>query len=53
MRPKVGGRYSVFSNVGLFPLAFLGIDVEELLEGAAAGIADACQEDSVSNVAYV
>lgn len=23
MRPKVGGRYSVLSNVGLFPLAFL------------------------------
>lgn len=53
MRPKVGGRYSVLSNVGLFPLAFLGVDVEALLEGAAAGIADSCQEDAKSNPAYV
>lgn len=33
--PKmVGGRYSVFTPVGLFPLAMVGIDVEELLSGA-------------------
>jgi len=31
---KVGGRYSVFSPVGLFPLAILGINVNKLLEGA-------------------
>lgn len=31
---RVGGRYSVFSAVGLFPLAFLGIDIQTLLEGA-------------------
>ncbi len=31
---KVGGRYSVFSPVGLFPLALLGADIRELLEGA-------------------
>jgi glucose-6-phosphate isomerase len=31
---KVGGRYSVFSNVGLFPLASVGIDVKLLLKGA-------------------
>ena len=30
---KVGGRFSVFSTVGLFPLALAGIDVEALLEG--------------------
>ena len=36
--PKnVGGRYSVFSAVGLFPLCFLGIDCKQLLEGARAG----------------
>ncbi len=34
---SVGGRYSVFSNVGLFPLAVMGIDVEKLLKGAARG----------------
>lgn len=30
----VGGRYSVFTPVGLFPLAVIGIDVEKLLNGA-------------------
>ncbi len=32
--PGVGGRFSVLSAVGLFPLAAAGIDVEALLEGA-------------------
>ena len=31
---KVGGRYSVFSPVGLFPLGLLGINIEQLLDGA-------------------
>lgn len=30
----VGGRYSVLSPVGLFPLAVAGVDVEKLLSGA-------------------
>ena len=32
---KVGGRYSVFSPVGLFPLSVLGISPKSLLDGAA------------------
>jgi glucose-6-phosphate isomerase len=32
----VGGRYSVFSPVGLLPAAVLGIDIFKLLQGAAA-----------------
>ncbi len=33
--PKnVGGRFSVFSAVGLLPLAIVGIDIDELLLGA-------------------
>ncbi len=32
--PGVGGRYSVFTAVGLFPAHLAGIDVEELLAGA-------------------
>lgn len=32
--PNVGGRYSVFSAVGLFPLALAGVNVSELIEGA-------------------
>jgi glucose-6-phosphate isomerase len=30
----VGGRFSVFSAVGLLPAAVLGLDVEQLLQGA-------------------
>ncbi len=33
---QVGGRYSVFSAVGLFPLAVLGVDIDGLVAGAAA-----------------
>ncbi len=32
----VGGRFSVFSAVGLLPAAIMGLDVVQLLEGAAA-----------------
>lgn len=32
---KVGGRYSVFSPVGLFPLGMIGIDIDALLRGAS------------------
>lgn len=31
---QVWGRYSVLSNVGLFPLVFAGVDIEALLLGA-------------------
>lgn len=35
--PKmVGGRYSVFSSAGLFPLMLMGIDAQELLAGASS-----------------
>ena len=33
--PSVGGRFSVFSAVGLLPIALAGIDVRALLRGAA------------------
>ena len=37
--PKnVGGRYSVFSAVGLFPLGMLDVDLEELCTGARDAI---------------
>jgi glucose-6-phosphate isomerase len=34
----VGGRYSVFSPVGLFPLGMLGVDITLVLAGAADGV---------------
>ncbi|MEX0935565.1 MAG: glucose-6-phosphate isomerase [Gemmatimonadota bacterium] len=33
--PSVGGRFSVLSAVGLLPAAVVGVDVSELLRGAA------------------
>ncbi|MBI5017116.1 MAG: glucose-6-phosphate isomerase [Deltaproteobacteria bacterium] len=41
--PGVGGRFSVFTPVGLFPLAAVGVDVEALLDGA-------CSLDAVSSL---
>lgn len=37
----VGGRFSVFSPVGLMPLALVGIDIKALLEGAR-DMSEAC-----------
>ena len=45
---KVGGRYSVFSNVGLFPLGMLNIDIDELLKGARL-IKEKCLNQKLEN----
>ncbi|MGA7972564.1 MAG: glucose-6-phosphate isomerase, partial [Pseudolabrys sp.] len=37
--PKVGGRFSVLSNVGLLPAAALGLDIAAVRKGAAAALA--------------
>lgn len=48
----VGGRFSVFTPVGLLPLAVAGVDVEKFVEGARAFYKD-FQKDSVEeNIAY-
>lgn len=47
--PKnVGGRYSVLSSVGLFPLAMLGVDIKSLLKGAA-DITKSCLNKKVAS----
>jgi glucose-6-phosphate isomerase len=43
---KVGGRYSVLSAVGLFPLGLLGVNIEELLAGARSA-RDICINEEV------
>lgn len=48
---KVGGRFSVFSAVGLFPLAMAGWDIDELLAGARHGFALATEIDCAVNPA--
>ena len=50
--PKnVGGRFSVFSAVGLLPLAIVGIDIDELLKGARKISEDFfCKKDFYSRI---
>jgi glucose-6-phosphate isomerase len=36
--PEIGGRYSVFSAVGLLPAALAGLDIEAIRAGAAEAI---------------
>lgn len=51
--PKlVGGRYSVFSNVGIFPLMFSGIEVGNILDGAK-DIKSQCLKPTNQNPALV
>ena len=50
--PKnVGGRYSVLSAVGLFPLCFLDIDIEELCAGAQSGFIISTEKNFTKNYA--
>jgi len=44
--PKVGGRYSVLSSVGLFPTACVGVDIYAVCEGAAH-MDDICRTDVI------
>ncbi len=47
--PKnIGGRYSVFTSVSLFPLAVLGIKIEKLLDGARM-MRDICIKNDLFN----
>lgn len=46
---KVGGRYSVFSPAGVFPLMCAGMDVEPLMRGAQSAIDDTIERGIESN----
>lgn len=45
---EIGGRYSVFSAVGLFPLAMIGVDIKKLCQGAHT-ILPACTSTDIKN----
>lgn len=49
----VGGRYSVFTAVGLLPIAAAGIDIDELMKGAADAREAYMEEDVRKNDAYL
>jgi glucose-6-phosphate isomerase len=45
----VGGRFSIFSAVGLLPAAVMGLDIVKLLEGAAAANQRFCNSEPGDN----
>ncbi|MDR1913628.1 MAG: glucose-6-phosphate isomerase [Clostridiales bacterium] len=49
----VGGRFSELTPVGLLPAAFCGVDIAELLKGAAAMDALCSVDDIEKNPAYM
>jgi glucose-6-phosphate isomerase len=51
MEDWVGGRTSVLSTVGLVPAALQGIDIDQLLAGAAAMDAETRRPDLMTNAA--
>ncbi|MBI3793988.1 MAG: glucose-6-phosphate isomerase [Nitrospinae bacterium] len=51
--PNVGGRFSVFSAVGLLPLACAGLNIDRLMEGSAR-MAKLCEAPEIAdNPAYL
>ncbi len=48
----IGGRYSVFTAVGLLPIAAAGLDIDELMRGSADAMRDFANEDLSKNAAY-
>ena len=48
----VGGRFSVLTAVGLLPIAVAGINIDELMQGAAAGRNEYNNENLKENACY-
>ena len=48
----IGGRFSVFSAVGLFPIACAGIDIKELIKGAQEAEKSLKSPEISANSAY-
>ena len=49
---NVGGRYSVFTAVGLLPIAVAGIDINKLMEGAYSAMGEYSHSDLKMNTCY-
>ncbi len=46
MPKEISGRYSVFTNVGVFPLSLAGINITKLMEGAMKATVENLKENS-------
>ena len=49
---NIGGRFSVLTPVGLFPMACAGIDIDKVMEGAERGHKKYSSDSIYSNDAY-
>ena len=49
----VGGRFSVLTAVGLLPIAAAGADIDKLMSGAAAAMAEYNEPDMYKNDCYL
>ena len=48
----IGGRYSVFTAVGLFPLACAGVDIQAFMNGAKAARQEYDNDNLAKNICY-
>lgn len=48
----IGGRFSVITSVGLFPIAVMGIDIDKIMDGLKAAYHDLKNPDLKNNSAY-
>lgn len=48
----IGGRYSIFTPVGLLPMAVAGINIESMMLGAKDGFKEYLEEDLEKNPCY-
>lgn len=48
----VGGRFSIFTPVGLLPIAAAGIDVEAMVQGTVDGMNEYAETDITKNPCY-
>lgn len=48
----VGGRYSILTAVGLLPIAAAGLDIDQMMEGAAAAYRSYSNPDLMNNESY-
>jgi len=49
---SIGGRFSILTPVGLFPMACAGIDIKKIMDGAKLGQAQYSNPNIEENIAY-
>lgn len=50
---SIGGRFSVFTAVGLLPMAVAGLDIDKFMKGALVGMEHYSKDDLMKNDAYI